>query len=120
IKLLTRTVSRENMNRINETAAQLGDHLLTINVAIEKVRSASRPPKQTIECYSIKQLWDEVFSLMAGRLAALRVDYRAISVGRESRIRVYPDYLRNAFLNLVLNTVDAFRDGRQRRDRKIL
>jgi signal transduction histidine kinase len=105
---LTRSPSRENVDKIRDSIPQVDDLLSRIEQSLDKIRAASQPPTRELQETSLRKLWEEAISFVRGRLDQERIEINVD--GRDAEIEVYPDFLRHAFLNLLLNSIDAFKD----------
>lgn len=94
----------------------VGNHQ-AVDRSLDKIKQITKPPARELEQVSVKDLWKQAFGLVNGRLDELRVNCDV--TGPDFSIYAYPEYLRHAFLNLALNSIDAYRDLRRRRDRFI-
>ena len=59
----------------------------------------------------LKQVWKEARVAMGGRLEEERIDVRDPQT--DATVYAQPDWLRQVFLNLLLNSIDAFREGKK-------
>jgi histidine kinase/DNA gyrase B/HSP90-like ATPase/GAF domain-containing protein len=109
---------RENHLRIEDEIARLGDRLFTIHTAMDKIRDATREPHDDIQSVSIHSVWDQAIALVSAKLAEERI--RSHITGKDIAIDVFPDSLRHAFLHLLLNSIDAFKERRAKSDRQIM
>jgi len=84
-----------------------------VKITLNKIKTATKPPVKVKQVESIRVIWEQAISALSGRLSNMDVSVRYI--GKEPRIEVYPDWLRHAFLNLLLNSMDAFKRGGKKR-----
>ena len=95
---------RQDLERLSE------DYLQRLRMALEKLRTASKPPAKEFKLMSLKAIWDDAFDLVSGRLSKENIQYH---VKGDAEVRVAPEYLRSAFLNVISNSIDAFKDGKK-------
>jgi Histidine kinase-, DNA gyrase B-, and HSP90-like ATPase/GAF domain len=60
---------------------------------------------------SLRELWDEACTAVAGRLDEQRIEVRQPSF--DAKVYARPQWLRQVFLNLLLNSIDALRDEKK-------
>jgi signal transduction histidine kinase len=77
-----------------------------IEEALNKIRLAITPKIADLAEISVISLWKEARNATAGKLAKLRVDVQI--TGADRLVWVYPDRIRQVFINLFLNSTDAF------------
>lgn len=88
-----------------------------VDRCLDRVRQITSPPKDHFATHNVKQLWQEAFGLVQGRLERLRI--RHFIDGPDVAVQVYPEYLKTAFLNLILNSIDAFQKVQNKLHRSI-
>jgi signal transduction histidine kinase len=115
---LNLSVRKHNPAEAVRTATELGDVLKEVEQTLNRIRDVTKPPRRELATASLRETWDDVFSMLGGRLASLNVKYSI--VGQDVRVEMYPDLLRHAWLNLVLNSIDAFKDKRQKGSRAMI
>jgi len=84
--------------------------------SLDKIRVAMKPPDENRELVDLRKLCDEAREAVAGRLQEERIDARV--AGARVEVLALKDWLRQVFLNLFLNSIDAFR-GAKRQGRRI-
>jgi signal transduction histidine kinase len=99
-----------------ETISKLEDTVLKLGNAIKKLRYSGVHAAPKLEKTSVVTLWGEATDLMKERLRMM--DIRPRYVGSPLDGYYYSDWLREAFLNLLFNSIDAFGD-RPRQNRTI-
>ena len=99
-----------------ETISKLEDTVLKLGNAIKKLRYSGVHAAPKLEKTSVVTLWGEATDLMKDRLRMM--DIRPRYVGSPLDGYYYSDWLREAFLNLLFNSIDAFGD-RPRQNRTI-
>jgi signal transduction histidine kinase len=105
LESLTRTVKDK---RIIETVAKLGDTIDKLGFSISKLRYSGVHAAPKLKETSVKRVWDEATNLVQERLNMEGIKPRY--VGSHLEGYYYEDWLREAFLNLLFNSIDAFRD----------
>jgi hypothetical protein len=118
ILLPLRTPSKENIQKAKEKVEELDEHLFGITRSLEKIKAATKPPQRELTTVSVPAVWREAFAMMAGRLDNYRI--RPKIFGPKVTAEAYKDFLRNAFLQLILNSIDAFKDRKKMGDREIV
>jgi signal transduction histidine kinase len=90
---------------IDNALSRLGDALNEITKT--STASVAGEWRQT----SLKEIWEEARAAVAGRLQEQRIDVRVGS--GDATVYARPEWLRQVFLNLLLNSIDAFRDSKK-------
>lgn len=96
---------------------ELDDVLAGVNSTIDNIRSATRPPTRVEQSVELQGLFNAACSQVRGRLQSLHVGARYD--GARVVVRVYEDWMRQVFLNLLLNSLDAFEEARRKSRREI-
>ncbi|HZV75217.1 MAG TPA: GAF domain-containing sensor histidine kinase [Conexibacter sp.] len=99
-------------DRLDSISADLGD----LMVALNKVQLVTKVPREKWEIVPVRRLWDEARNAVSGRLQALRIADHWQGPG-DVAVHAVADRLRHVFLNLLLNSVDAFAEVRVRNRR---
>jgi signal transduction histidine kinase len=91
----------------------LENDLGSLSAAIEKIRLVTKAPKDEWALVPLRRLWDEACNAVSGRLHAEKIvyDWRGPN---DLQVWAVPDRLRHVLLNLLLNSVDAFKEARAR------
>jgi hypothetical protein len=89
----------------------LSDSLRSLGAALNKIKFATKPPSAQYKRVSVRRLWDEARNAVAGRLSEGRVEVRY--GGPDVDVFASPDWFRQVFLNLLLNSIDAFSDAKK-------
>ncbi len=113
LNTIARTVKDKGLP---ETISKLNDTVLKLGAAISKLRYSGVHAAPRLEKTSVAAVWGEATDLMKERLRMM--DIRPRYVGPPLDGYYYPDWLREAFLNLLFNSIDAFGD-RPRQNRSI-
>jgi signal transduction histidine kinase len=102
---------------IGEVISKLHESLDKLSATIVKLRYSGVHAAPKLGKTSVKKIWDEATDLMKQRLKMM--DIRTRYVGPELEGYYYSDWLREAFLNLLFNSIDAFRE-RPKQNRSIM
>ncbi|HKV91675.1 MAG TPA: ATP-binding protein [Candidatus Angelobacter sp.] len=94
-------------------------NLLTINTGMDRIKNASREPDDKLELQSLVEIWQQARALVSARLEQEHIQTKITRVGRDIRLEILPDSLRHAFLHLLLNSIDAFKNTRHKGGRLI-
>jgi signal transduction histidine kinase len=108
--------SREDLQRVGRKAEEISEALTKINQVINNIKTVTNPPAREWQTVSINTLWMETFRLFHGRFATLGI--KTLLKG-DTQAEVIPDFLRHVFLHLLLNSIDAFKERRQKSNRLI-
>lgn len=99
------------------------EHLATLSTAVnevaldlQRIKEASKAPSSEVVSTSLKTMWDTACSQVRWRLARRRIAIRYD--GPDVDVVAAPDWFRQVFLNLLLNSADAY-DSAERRSGKI-
>ncbi len=101
---------------ILEPVSKLKDSVIKLDAAITKLRYSGVHAAPKLEKTSVAKVWNEAGDLIKERLNMMGIKLRYVGVNLEGYY--YADWLREAFLNLLFNSIDAFRD-RPRQNRTI-
>lgn len=106
-------ISRRPKSTISEQAEQfdkLSDTLKLIENSLAKIKLATKPPEKELKEVGIKDIWDEACNLLReGRLKPYNIS--TPFDGENVTIALYPDWVRTALFNLILNSYDAYKRG---------
>ncbi len=108
---------KEKINDKIDDLDKLSKTLQVVKSTLDKIKSATKPPVKIKKVESLKTVWEQAVSALSGRLSNLDVSVNYC--GKEPRIEVFSDWLRHAFLNLLLNSMDAFKRGSKKRGKAI-
>jgi signal transduction histidine kinase len=98
--------SDSKLSGVIQLLEHLDEDINAMNQILEKIQAATKPPALEWENTSIQDTWNSARDQVIGRLNKLKV--RVIFDGPDQTIEAYPDWLRHVFLNLILNSADAF------------
>ena len=79
-----------------------------IDLALDKIKAITKPVDHAKEEYELSRLWSEAFELVGGRLHSMNARH---TVRGKVLVQCIPDLLRHGFLQLVLNSIDSFKEG---------
>ena len=102
--------------KVKEITTDLSESLYGIDQELQKIKAVTKPPNASGLAATVDQLWRDAFSLVAGRLKTLDVKY---TITGSASATVAVDYMKHAFLNLILNSIDAFQCTKRRKGRAI-
>jgi len=83
-----------------------------IDIALDKIKAITKPVDHAKELYDVGKIWQEAMELVGGRLRAMNVRY---TVRGKVSAECIPDLLRHGFLQLVLNSIDSFKESGSKR-----
>ena len=108
---LWRKVGAESPELQSEFDA-VSNGLIRVGETLAKIKHATKVPDLAFKEVSVRQLWAEARTALVARLQEERIN--VIYRGPDASILASPDLLRQVFLNLLLNSIDAFREGKKR------
>lgn len=88
----------------------LSDQVLTITKSLDDIKAATRPPKTELVVASLATIWREATNPMRGRL--IKENIATSWEAADAKVLCYPDQLKQVFLNLLINSIDAFMERR--------
>jgi signal transduction histidine kinase len=94
---------------------RISDNLQRLDYALERLRWPSRIGEDGRQPASIGEAWQGAGAALTGRLEAEQVQVEL--TGTDIVVMASPDVLRHLFLNLMVNSIDAFAGSRSRRRR---
>ncbi|HET7121393.1 MAG TPA: ATP-binding protein [Solirubrobacterales bacterium] len=96
---------------------ELETELQLLSEQLQKFKVATERPERELEPVLLKERWEYAEDALAGRIANLGIETRY--EGQELEIIGYGDWIGHLFLNLMLNSMDAFEQVKRKGDRKI-
>lgn len=102
-----------------ETSAECDILISSCFKSLEDIKSAIRPPKKELERILPSALFERAKSQLLGRVNKYRVDMR-FDFSKETFVECYPDHLTQVFLNLMLNSLDAFSSSSKLNGRRVI
>lgn len=104
---------------ILEKANAIEERLHGLNIVLDKIKTASRAPSQEKRVIGLQEVWEQAKSQLTGKLGQARVESCSYD-GRDVDVYVAVDWFRQVFINLMLNSLDAFASGStKKRGRRI-
>jgi signal transduction histidine kinase len=87
-----------------------------VDIALDKIKAITKPVDHVKERYAIENLWHEAMELVGGRLRSMNIRY---IIRGKAELECVPDLLRHGFLQLVLNSIDSFKETGNKRGHTI-
>ena len=116
-RLLDGNLDRKGKLKIKETLQNCDSSIASCFKSLDDIKSAIRPPARKLKRVMVSSLFDSAKSQVRGRIVKNKVEVKW--VGKDTEVECYPDHLKQVFLNLLLNSVDAFADLRRQGNRNI-
>lgn len=110
MRLAAAKISGEQRHRWVADIDDLAEASLRIGKALDDIKAATKPPLNELGEHSLERIWSEASRQLRGKIGnqGLQVNWE----GADRIVRCYPDQLRHLFLNLIINSVDAFTERR--------
>ncbi len=108
--VLNRPLSREKSREFLSMAQVEVERLIN---TVQRMLDFSRPAGEQDHAADVHAVLQDVLALSNKRLSQARVRVRQVFAADLPRLRINPDQLKQVFLNLVLNAVDAMPNGGQ-------
>lgn len=102
-------VSREKLETLSRAVNEVA-------LDLERIKEATKAPSRDLKPTSLKDMWDTACSQVRWRLVRRKIAIRYN--GPDVKVIAAPDWFRQVFLNLLLNSADAY-DTADRRSGKI-
>lgn len=116
LEKMSSSKGRIDANEVHKKVKEIQQDLAQVNISLDKIAQITKPPERELTTVSLRNAWEQAASIVRGRLAALRVH---MEIQGDGEVEGYPDYLVQGFLNLVLNSIDAFKELRRKQNRSI-
>lgn len=100
-----------------EALGELETELQLLSEQLQKFKVATERPERDLEPVLLKERWEYAEDALAGRMTNLGIVSRY--EGPELEIVGYGDWIGHLFMNLMLNSMDAFEQVKRKSDRKI-
>jgi hypothetical protein len=94
---------------LGQSLTELSSHVFTITKALDDIKAASKPPKNELVSYGLQAIWEEARRQLLGKLNSSKINCRWD--GPDVAVLCYPDQIRQLFLNLIINSIDAYARG---------
>ena len=104
-------IIRKNKNLENDLNS-IGRVLNGAVDSLDKMKTITSMPEGKPEKSSIKEVWEEAKSLVYNGFDELNIKFKPL-LNLNQPLYLYKDWLRHAFLNLLLNSIDAFKDAKK-------
>ena len=114
---LSRNPSRANISRFPNIIEGLEGQFTKIEYSLDKIKAITKPPERIKKKLIINDSWWGAFNSVQARLIMEKIHYNV--EGRKIQIEAYPDFLMHAFLNLILNSIEAFVEFGRKQNRHI-
>ena len=105
---------KEKSTNFSESQTYLVDKIVDtikhLNSRVEQILGFARPVSLTLVSGNLNQLIDDVLELLRPQLTANKVEVR-LSMDQPAYVMVDQSSLRGALMNLMLNAIEAMRDG---------
>ena len=85
--------------------------------ALQKIRTITKPPKKVLQIVSLEEVWREAVDMIQGRRLKLNVKLKQVG-SLNIKIEAFRDWLRHAFMNLLMNSLDAFESRKSRKSNR--
>jgi signal transduction histidine kinase len=97
---------------------QIDSALSRLSTSLNVITQAPASPKPgEWRRVQLTEVWEQARAAVAGRLEEQRIDARPVA--GDATVYARPEWLRQVFLNLLLNSIDAFRSAKKKGDRRI-
>jgi signal transduction histidine kinase len=93
----------ERLDEIDETLQDLGR-------VIDKIKAATRAPRRERTLVGLQDVWEQARNQLLGKVHQARLESCRYD-GPNVPVLVAVDWFRQVFINLMLNSLDAFADG---------
>lgn len=117
VSTIKRLANGKDSESIKEAANRISSISSEVNGALEKIKAATKPPLQELESVSINEVWEKAKGQVISKLADQKIS--AEIQGADVVVEAYPEWLRHVFLNLLLNSAEAFATRGRKGNRKI-
>ncbi len=94
----------------------ISQELMDVTNAIQKIKTVTKPPERAKTAGAIEEIWREAFALVIGRLEQNNIHW---NIQGTATTRIAQEYMRFAFLNMILNSVVAFKESKRKKGRRI-
>jgi hypothetical protein len=103
---------------MTDSIAELETELSLLGHELHKFKVATERPERELEVVDLHKLWDEAYQTLSGRFENLGVR-PALYEGPDIKLVGFPDWVGHLFLNLMLNSLDAFDRSNKKGGREI-
>jgi len=116
-RLLDSNLDRGGKQKVKDVLESCDGSISSCFKSLDDIKSAIRPPARQREEVSLSSLLESAKSQIRGRSVKNNVNIEWI--GKDQIVECYPDHLKQVFLNLLLNSVDAFSELKRQNNRNI-
>jgi signal transduction histidine kinase len=114
--LIRRTLRGQRLTQsassaIQASTTQIDQNLTDIATVLDRMKVASEPPSDELKLVGLRDLWTDVLTHVERSLRRLEITPKLPQTN--PNVYVYRDWLRHALLNLVLNSMDAYRNRKR-------
>ncbi|WP_415919007.1 ATP-binding protein [Tateyamaria sp. SN6-1] len=109
--------NRQTQDAISEHIAECDAAIGSCFKSLDDIKAAIRPPAKELSNVRMSKLFERAKSQLLGRIIKHRIDVHWEAT-KESEILCFPDHIVQVFLNLILNSVDAFAEQRKLGNRR--
>jgi len=117
IQAMARHPSLHDLKKIGSQVTEMRDSLNDLAKTLHKLKGIQKPPDRETKLVRVEALWEDAFGLVTGRLVSLAI---RVAIQGGALVNAAPDFLRLAFLNLILNSIDAFKEVNKKQNRTII
>ena len=117
-ELASQNATKDKIAELSEFLNKASEEISAISITLDKIKNITKPPATEKANYSLHEIIKDTFSIVEGRLHIDGIKKKI--EGKDICIDVYRDYLIHAFLNLVLNSIDAFKSHGKKSNREII
>lgn len=103
-----------------ESVEDISQQLVRVNRAFDSPvfdRMSTERQDMSLERVSLKRIWSQALTALEGQLGSQKIEARY--VGPDVTVPMLPNHMRHALLNLLLNSIDAFRNTKRRGRRSV-
>lgn len=105
-RLTDKGVERSGKVTVPETIDECEKSIASCFKSLDDIKSAIRPPNRLAESVGLQRLFERAKNQLRGKI--VKYDISVNWIGSDVVVECFPDHLTQVFLNLILNSVDAF------------
>ena len=109
--------SDKNIKPVKEGMDELFVLIERFGESIQKLKYNTPSNTSQLQMCNLKDIWESAVNLIQQRLDYLNI--KVNYVGSDINDMFYPDWLKSAFLNLLLNSIDAYKNRQKKQNRAI-
>ena len=107
----------KNIKPIKDGMEELSIYIERFGESIQKLKYNTPSNTSKLQLCNLKDIWESAVNLIKQRLDYLNI--KTNYIGSDLHDMFYPDWLQSAFLNLVLNSIDAYKNRQKKQNRAI-